>query len=112
MGKQLARSFPQDLDTRSLPYTVESSGLLTTDQSVVVGSGVLLAIISYTDGTNDTVVTLYDSASAASGTVLAKIKLTGADFMGGETQILVEFDNGIFVDITGTGSEVLVRYII
>jgi len=111
MGRELAQNFHQDPNARAVPYVTQSSGLLTSDQSVTTGGGILVAVIVYTDGVNDVSVVVYDHASAASGTVLAQVKLAGADLMGGETNIMGDFDNGLYIDVTGTGVEVLLRYI-
>lgn len=111
MSNLLTQNFPQDPNAHPVPYVTQSSGLLTSDQAVVVGHGLLVAAIIYTDGVNDVSVVVYDHADSASGTVLAKAKLAGEDLMGGETNIMGEFVNGLFIDVTGTGVEVLLRYI-
>lgn len=111
MSNLLVQNFPQDPNAHPVPYVTGSSGLLTSDQSVVVGPGILVAVIVYTDGVNDNSVIVYDHADSASGTVLAQVKLAGEDLMGGETNIMGEFTNGLYIDVTGTGVEVLLRYI-
>lgn len=78
--------------------------------AVKSSSGVLADCIVYTDGTNEATLIAYDNASAASGIVLAKVIVLGADKMGGEIDIEVAASNGIFITLTGTGSSCLIRY--
>jgi hypothetical protein len=91
--------------------TTLSSGILSSDASVIAESGILVAIIAYTDGISDVTVTVYDNASAASGNVLGKIKVRGEDGMGGELRINALVTNGIYITISGNNGEALIRYI-
>ena len=107
---RLDTNFPRTGSEHEVEVT-ESSGLLTSDTAVMAKAGILKALIVLTDGTNDATAILYDNASAASGTVLAKAIVTGSDNMGGELNIYAIARNGIFLDISGTGAEVIVRFI-
>lgn len=72
----------------------------------------LRALTVLTNGTNDATVTLHDNATAASGTVLAKAIVAGADFTGHITfpQRGVAASNGIYATLAGTGCECIVYY--
>lgn len=90
-----------------------SSGRKTADATIATRPCILKSIILEGDGTNAATVTLYDSASAASGTVLAKLLLpASADqcivFDGGPEGI--ECLNGIYADVSGTGAAYIVHY--
>ena len=90
---------------------VTSSGLVAADSAIVTGKGHLEAVIGVTDGTNDATCVLYDNASAATGTVLWKGKVTAANNFGGATfPTPINFTNGIYLDITGTNAACIVYY--
>lgn len=88
-----------------------SSGLKTADASIATGVNRINAVTLLGDGTNAASLILYDNASAASGTVLAKVTQLATARL---THIL--FDNpvfaekGIYADVTGTGAEYIVYY--
>lgn len=89
-----------------------SSGRKTADAAIAARPCLLKSVILEGDGTNACNVTLYDNASAASGTVLAKVLLQASgptcivfDSAGG-----VEASNGIFADVTGTGAAYIVHF--
>ncbi len=83
-----------------------SSGLLSAGTTVVsVGASVLSGLIVLSDTINIATVTVYDNASAASGTVLAKLTATvntGANSLALVTPIRAE--NGLVAQVTGTGA--------
>lgn len=89
-----------------------SSGLLSSDSVVSNMPGRLHCVTVLTDGANAATVVVYDNASAASGTVLAKIIVAAADrsavFSPHDEGIVV--NNGIYLDITGTGAEAIVHF--
>jgi hypothetical protein len=91
-----------------------SSGLLTADGAVRVGKGFLLGFTVNNDagGVNDATGILYDNASAASGTVLAKLVAAATEVSSVSITFPnpIQCENGIFLDITGTGAEVIVYY--
>lgn len=88
-----------------------SSGLKNADAAISAGRNRINAITLLGDGTNAASLIIYDNASAASGTVLAKItqlataRLTHIIF---ENPVFAE--NGIYADVTGTGAEYIVYY--
>lgn len=94
----------------SIPAT--SSGRKTADAAIVARPALLKSVILEGDGTNACNVILYDNASAASGTVLAKVLLQAS---GPQTVLFdssdgVEASNGIYADVTGTGAAYIVHY--
>ena len=56
-----------------------SSGLKTADAVIRVDKAIATGVQIITDGTNDATLILYDNASAASGTEIFKIVVTGTD---------------------------------
>ena len=89
-----------------------SSGLRSADAAILARPGRLLGVIGIADGTNQATVTVYDNASAASGTVLAQVivdaTLTYQDMhLPGEGVIC---NSGIYVDVTGTGANYIIYY--
>ena len=87
---------------RLIPVKVIASGVALT------GGGYLGALLVGTDGTNDVTISLYDSASAASGDELAPTQTIDGDSkryngfnLGGGA---VYFENGVYVDVTCSGS--------
>ncbi len=94
---------------------IVSSGLVPLAASPAVvaqGQCVLMAAHVYTDGTNDATLTVYDSATGANGTVLARLRVKGTDLQIGEGGIEVHATNGLVVELGGSGSSGLVRYVL
>lgn len=93
--------------------TARSSGSIAAGAAnVVIAQGTLLrGVMAISDGTNAATVILYDNASAASGTVLAKVVATSTQ---GTNTILfpapIKADNGIVAAITGTGTPTGIVY--
>lgn len=89
-----------------------SSGLKSADGIILAMPGRLMGLQVNADGTNQATVVLYDNASAASGTVLAKVivdaTLTSEELVVGEAGVVV--NNGIYADVTGTGAEFIVYF--
>jgi len=87
-----------------------TSGLKTADAIIATGRNRINAVTLIGGSTASSVI-LYDNASAASGTVLAKA--TQATNLV-TTHIIFEnpviCDNGIYADVTGTGAEYIVYY--
>jgi hypothetical protein len=83
-----------------------SSGLLGAGTTVVnAGPNTLSGVVVISDSVNPATITVYDNASAASGTVLARLTATtntGANSMAMVTPVRAE--NGLVVQITGTGA--------
>lgn len=83
-----------------------SSGLLSAGTTTVaVGANTLSGVIVISDSVNPATITIFDNASAASGTILARLTATtntGANSLALVTPIRAE--NGLTVQITGTGT--------
>lgn len=83
-----------------------SSGLLSVGTTVVSNTAnTLSGVIVLSDTVNTATITVYDNASAASGTVLAKLTATvntGANSLALVTPIRAE--NGLTVVVAGTGT--------
>lgn len=95
-----------------MQQTAQSSGLLNAGiTSIYNGRGVLSGIMVITDNVNTATVTVFDNPSAASGNVLARCSATtttGANSLAFVTP--VRCDNGITVQVTGTGTPQAIVY--
>lgn len=97
----------------SLFTPVTSSGRKTSDTAISAAPSYLHGLILENDGTNASSVIIYDNASAASGTILAKILLPASSTV---LSLPVTFNNpvmannGIYADVSGTGCAVTVYY--
>lgn len=95
-----------------------SSGRKTADAAIIARPCLFKGLILEGDGTNACNVILYDNASAASGTVIAKLLLsastTAIDSVPKTSSFVladgIECNNGIFADVTGTGAAYIVHY--
>jgi hypothetical protein len=88
-----------------------SSGIISSSQSVIARSARLTDLAVYADGTHDVTVILYDNASAASGTVIGKVIVTGASYNGGlYIPYPVRASKGIYCSISGTGGTAIVFF--
>lgn len=87
------------------------SGEKTSDGSIASARCYISSVQIITDGTNDAKLILYDNASAASGTVITEMTVTGTGHFGGRywapERLCI---NGIYADITGTGASYIVEY--
>jgi len=92
--------------------TAVSSGLLAAGTTVVKNSKTYLKSISLTgDGTNPATVSVYDNASTASGKVLVKLKTNAVGMTSSmEYSYPVKAENGITVEVVGTGAEAIVTF--
>lgn len=90
-----------------------SSGLKTAAAAIMAMPGTLKGLILVPGSTLSTV-TLYDHATAASGTVLAKMVIDPAIDAGSREFLLSECgvvcNNGIYADISGTDAAYIVQY--
>lgn len=90
-----------------------SSGLRAADAAIAGMPSQIFGIQVITDGTNAATLTIYDNAAAASGEVLAKISVAGADR---SQSVVYEHgivaNNGIYCDVSGTGAEYIVHFIL
>lgn len=92
-------------------YTLTSSGLKNADAAIVTRPCKLHGLMVGADGTNAATVIIYDNKSAASGTVLAKLVVAATQTYGNWlSEIGVEAKNGLYLDIGGTGAEVVIHY--
>lgn len=87
-----------------------SSGLLTADGAIYAGPAKLHAILAGADNTNAATIIIYDNASAASGTVLAKVIVDATTTNVSVSELNVVANNGLYLDIAGTGAEVVIHY--
>jgi hypothetical protein len=87
------------------------SGEKTADAVISAATCYISSIQVITDGTNDAKVILYDNASAASGTVICELTVSGSANFGGRywnpRRLCI---NGIFADVTGTGASYIIDY--
>lgn len=92
-------------------FPCSASGELTSNTLVRTGETGLVGVLINTDGTNDAAVVVYDN-TAASGTVVFKETVNGAENFGGiifgNTPILAE--TGLYMTITGTGASCILYY--
>jgi len=90
--------------------TCKSSGEQTSDAAILSEHGYICGLLVITDGTNDAKVVIYDN-TAGSGTVKWEQTVIGGDNYGGRAWARpVEFNIGIYVDVTGTGASYIVEY--
>lgn len=91
---------------------VQSSGLKTSDAAISAIGGYLHGVYVISDATNVASVVIYDNASGASGTVLAKLSIpattTAPQFITFNTPITA--NAGIYADVSGTGANYIVYY--
>lgn len=90
-----------------------SSGLLIADTAVRAQPSRLMGLSLIGDNTNACTVVVYDNATAASGTVLAKLSLPASGFPYIDLGCMpagIVANNGLFADVTGTGAAFIVYY--
>jgi hypothetical protein len=96
---------------KNMAGTAQTSGLLAAGTTTVyTGRGTLNSFIVTSDGTNAATCTIYDN-TAGSGTVLAKLFVTGAN--GSEVVTFsdhIRVNIGITVVLSGTGSGATIHY--
>jgi hypothetical protein len=88
---------------------VVSSGLLSASGIISANPGGLTGISCFTNGAAAATLTIYDNASAASGTVLAQIAVPGANL--GVCQVFptnIKASSGIYASISGSGASYIV----
>lgn len=93
-------------------YQVQSSGLKSADAAIAATGARLHGVYVISDATNVASVVVYDNASAASGTALAKLSIAASTTA---PQYIVFNDpitasNGIYVDVSGTGANYIIYY--
>ena len=86
-----------------------SSGLKTAD-GVITAMPARIHSVVLAGGSDASSVIVYDNASAASGTVLVKLVALTGDCQVYHTPNGLQANNGIYIDVTGTGVGVTVQY--
>ncbi len=92
---------------------VTNSGSKTADGVICAIPCYLHGVVLQNDGTNASSVVVYDNASAASGTVIAKLALPASSTTLTHPLVFshpVIANNGLYIDVTGTGCAVHVYY--
>jgi hypothetical protein len=107
---QMETLFPIDLNGHPL-VAYRSSGVKTESAAIHAGPAVMGHLVVFTDGTNDATVTVFDNATAASGTVLFKAVVPAADRTGGGLSLQVRANAGLYLQVTGTGATALMHYL-
>lgn len=92
--------------------TAISSGLLAVGTTVVKNSKTYLKSVALTgDGTNQATLIVYDNATTATGTVLAKLKTNAVGMTSSmEYSYPLRAEHGIVVVVSGTGAEAIVSF--
>jgi len=90
---------------------ISSSGLKSADAAIVAGPCRLMGI-KLNPAAADSTLVVYDNASAASGTAVAKASLKAnakgeVEWFGPQG---IECRNGIYADVTGASAEYIVYY--
>lgn len=89
----------------------KSSELRSSDALIVEGKVYLSSVLIITDGTNDATVTIHDALNSGSGTVFYAV-VAGGDNWGGRVWVPpLEIENGIYVDVSGTGAKYIIEYV-
>lgn len=83
-----------------------SSGLIsaTAATTIAVGRNSLTGVTAIGDGTNIATVTVYDSASGATGTILARVLAPATGSNSIDFGIPVKCEGGLVIAVTGTGT--------
>lgn len=89
-----------------------SSGLVSSSSAVSAVPCRLVAVELIPDGTNASGVVLYDNASAASGTAIAKLAIPASTTAPQVFALnhAVVCHSGIYASLSGTGGNVIVHY--
>lgn len=92
----------------------ESSGELTGDARITSGRAILRGIIVMTDVTNDATISVYASNEASGKKLMPTWVINGASDTGGHgiffPERVIESANGIYVDVTTSGTVSYVVY--
>lgn len=91
----------------------KTTGELSSSQLIYSGACYCSAIQIKTDGTNNATVTLYDNTSASGKKVFPTWVVAGASLIGGRNIIpMVQIDNGLYIEISGTNAKASVEYVL
>lgn len=91
--------------------TAKSSGLKSSSAVIAARPAVVKSVQAIADGTNAATITVYDNASAASGTELCQIIVDAGltyEFFANDDG--VEAFNGLYLSLSGTGAKAIVHY--
>lgn len=106
----LVEEYLKNFNWLNLPIILFSPGEKTAGFNVYSGECLFAGILVVTDGSNDAKVIVYDNTEA-SGTVKWETTVTGSDHYGGGLfPFPVHMENGIYVDVTGTGASYIPFY--
>jgi len=89
---------------------VYSSGVKAIDAVISDQPAHAVGVDVHDSGSGNVQLTLYDNASAASGTAIFKSPVLAADASLNFNLDNVRCENGIYADIAGTAPEYIVRY--
>ena len=90
-----------------------SSGEKTSSSAILAMPGALRSVSVTADNTNQATVIIYDNASAASGTILARIIVdAGLVYETFIPPTPIVALNGLYASISGTGAACVVHYTI
>ena len=88
-----------------------SSGTKTSSAAIATRAGTFCGIAIFTNGSANAVVSVYDNATAGSGTLLfGPATVAAASNFGGIMGLSVPTTNGIYVTLSGTGASFIVYY--
>jgi hypothetical protein len=91
-------------------FAATSSGEKTSDVAIDTGSGYLCGIIVRTDGSNVATAILYDSLGASGTKLYEGGSLGNLQSKEPLFTIPIEYNTGLYLDITGTGASAIVYY--
>lgn len=93
-------------------FQVQSSGLKSADAAISALPARLHGVYVISDASNVASVVVYDNASAASGTAVAKLSIaastTAPQYITFNQPIVC--NNGIYADVSGTGANYIIYY--
>lgn len=97
-----------------MAHTPSSSSTQLSSSAVVSAlPSHLTSVQVSTDGVNAATVTIYDNASAASGQVLAEVKVPGASLSDNIAfNSFLVANKGLYCSISGTGAKAIIGFII
>ena len=85
----------------------------TASANIYASASYIASLHVITDGTNDAVVNLYDSATTTTTHKIIEMTVVGADNYGGKVwKWPVKVNHGIYATVSGTGASYVVEYIL
>jgi len=90
-----------------------SSNEQTASANIYASACYVAGLHIMTDGTNDAVVMMYDSATTTTTHKIIEFTVVGADNYGGKVwRWPVKVEHGIYVTVSGTGASYIVEYVL